>query len=96
MTAIADMDFKKWVIDVALSQINEHSDLSASYAQRKTGRNVTHLIFTFAPKEEAQPQPAAQGSALLQPSFRTPPIQNWNKRRHSVRRAGRAAPCGGL
>jgi plasmid replication initiation protein len=40
-------DFKKWVIDVALSQINEHSDLNASYNQRKTGRNVTHLIFTF-------------------------------------------------
>jgi len=31
-----------------------------------------------------------------QPSFRTPPIQNWNKRRHSVHRAGRAAPCDGL
>jgi hypothetical protein len=51
-------DFKKRVIDVALAQINEHSDLTASYAQRKTGRNVTHLIFTFAPKEEARPQPA--------------------------------------
>lgn len=44
-------DFKKWVIDVALSQINEHSDLTVSYDQRKTGRNVTHLIFTFSPKE---------------------------------------------
>jgi Initiator Replication protein len=51
-------DFKKWVLDVALSQINEHSDLTASYTQRKTGRNVTHLIFTFAPKEEARPRPA--------------------------------------
>lgn len=48
-------DFKKWVVDVALSQVNEHSDLTASYTQRKTGRNVTHLIFTFAPKEEAAP-----------------------------------------
>jgi hypothetical protein len=51
-------NFKKWVIDVALSQINEHSDLGASYAQRKTGRNVTHLIFTFAPKEAAPPPEA--------------------------------------
>jgi hypothetical protein len=48
-------DFKKRVIDVAVTQINEHSDLTASYDQRKTGRNVTHLIFTFAPKEETQP-----------------------------------------
>jgi plasmid replication initiation protein len=51
-------DFKKWVIDVALSQINEYSDLNASYSQRKTGRNVTHLIFTFSPKEEPKPKKA--------------------------------------
>ena len=52
-------DFKKRVIDVALSQINEHSDLTASYTQRKTGRNVTHLIFTFSVKEEAKLEPVA-------------------------------------
>ncbi len=51
-------DFKKWVIDVAMSQINEHSDLNVSYDQRKTGRNVTHLIFTFSPKEESKPKKA--------------------------------------
>lgn len=51
-------DFKKRVIDVALSQINEYSDLNASYSQRKTGRNVTHLIFTFSPKEEPKPKKA--------------------------------------
>jgi hypothetical protein len=51
-------NFKKWVIDVAVAQINEHSDLTASYTQRKTGRNVTHLTFTFAPKEDAQPPQA--------------------------------------
>ena len=49
-------DFKKWVIDVALSQINEYSDLNVSYDPRKTGRNVTHLIFTFSPKEEPRPK----------------------------------------
>lgn len=45
-------DFKKRVIDVALSQINEHTDMTVSYAQRKTGRVVTHLIFAFQSKEE--------------------------------------------
>jgi plasmid replication initiation protein len=49
-------DLKKWVIEPAVAQINEHSDLTASYTQRKTGRNVTHLTFTFAPKEEAKPE----------------------------------------
>ena len=56
-------DFKKWVLDVAVAQINEHSDLTASYAQRKTGRNVTHLIFTFSAKEEAKPEQAAAKEA---------------------------------
>jgi plasmid replication initiation protein len=45
-------DLKKWVVDPAVAQINEHSDLTASYTQRKTGRNVTHLTFSFQPKEE--------------------------------------------
>ena len=43
-------DLKKWVIEVALDQINQHSDLTVSYTQRKTGRTVTQLIFTFKPK----------------------------------------------
>lgn len=47
---VAIKDFKKWVIDVSLEQINEYSDLSVSYSQRKTGRTVTHLIFTFTQK----------------------------------------------
>lgn len=63
-------NFKRSVVDVAVAQINEHSDLTLSYATRKTGRDVTHLILTFAPKQAARPQPAppinAPESALLQ------------------------------
>jgi plasmid replication initiation protein len=33
-----------------MRDINEHSDLEASYTQRKAGRVVTHLIFKFKPK----------------------------------------------
>ena len=43
-------NFKKRVLEVALSQINEFSDLTVSYTQRKTGRVVTHLIFIFSQK----------------------------------------------
>lgn len=49
-------DLKKWVIDVAIEQINQHSDLSVSYSQRKTGRTVTHLIFKFNHKPQAPKQ----------------------------------------
>jgi hypothetical protein len=51
-------DFKKRVIDVAVSQINEFSDLTVRYEQRKTGRNVTHFKFIFEPKEPAEPPQA--------------------------------------
>ena len=43
-------DFKVRVLEPAMRDINEHSDLEASYTQRKAGRVVTHLIFKFQPK----------------------------------------------
>lgn len=55
-------DLKKRVIDIAVNQINEHSDLIVSYTQRKVGRIVTHLIFKFEPKpveKLAAPTPKA-------------------------------------
>lgn len=52
-------DFKKRVLDVAIAQINEHSDIAASYSQRKTGRAVTHLIFEIRRK----PQPKGENSS---------------------------------
>jgi plasmid replication initiation protein len=51
-------DFKKRVLDVALAQINEHSDIVVSHAQRKTGRAVTHLIFAIKNKAEKAAKPA--------------------------------------
>ena len=44
-------DFRRNVIEPAVKQINEHSPISVSWDQRKTGRKVTHLQFTFSPKE---------------------------------------------
>jgi plasmid replication initiation protein len=44
-------NFKKRVIDVATQQINAHTDITTSYTQRKTGRNVTHLNFKIDAKE---------------------------------------------
>jgi plasmid replication initiation protein len=48
-------NLKARVIDPAVSQINTHTDHNTSYLQRKTGRNVTHFIFTYALKEESKP-----------------------------------------
>ena len=45
-------DFKKYVLEPAIRDINTYSDLKASYTQRKTGRRVTHLIFHFQSNEQ--------------------------------------------
>jgi plasmid replication initiation protein len=44
-------DFKRRVINPAIDEINQYSDLWVKYTQRKTGRSVTHLCFTFRLKE---------------------------------------------
>jgi plasmid replication initiation protein len=48
-------DLKKRVIDVAVTQINEHSDIKVKYEQKRTGRFITDLVFTIKSKAEAKP-----------------------------------------
>ena len=45
-------DFKRKVLEVAKSQINEHTDLFIDYKEDKDGRKVTRLIWTIKPKKE--------------------------------------------
>ena len=40
-------DFKKDVLDLAVKQINEHTDITVKYEQHKKGRNITGFTFTF-------------------------------------------------
>ena len=44
-------NFKKKVLDAALTQINEKTDIVASYVQHKSGRNITGFSFSFLPKK---------------------------------------------
>ena len=48
-------DFKKRVIDPAVNDMNKNSDYNVRWEQRKTGRRVTHLIFTFTEKPPLTP-----------------------------------------
>ncbi|MCM5705829.1 replication initiation protein [Larsenimonas salina] len=43
-------DLKRWVIEPAAAQINEHSPLWVKWDQRKEGRRVSHLVFYFGEK----------------------------------------------
>lgn len=49
-------DFKKYVINPAVKDINTHSNYQVSWEHRKTGRRVTHLTFTFAEKQPLTPE----------------------------------------
>lgn len=53
-------DFKKRVLLPAVVDINQHSDYQVSWTQRKTGRQVTHLIFAFSEKTSDKPTPPAK------------------------------------
>lgn len=44
-------DFKARVLDVAVKQINKHSDLKVAYSQRKNGRIVAEIIFSIQLKD---------------------------------------------
>lgn len=45
-------DFKRRVLDAAIKQINENSDINASYEQQKSGRKITGFIFHLDAKEK--------------------------------------------
>jgi len=46
------VDLKKRVIDPAVTEINEHSNLWVKYGQRKSGRTITHFQFQFGLKDK--------------------------------------------
>ena len=47
----ATKDLKRWVLDPSIEQINTHTPIKLNYEQRKTGRKITHLTFTFTQKK---------------------------------------------
>ena len=50
-------EFKRWVVDPAVANINEHTDIWVKYTQKKRGRVVWSFIFTFGLKSEKKPDP---------------------------------------
>lgn len=46
---------KRGVIELALKQINEHTDIKATYEQHKNGRSITGFSFKFKTKKKKAP-----------------------------------------
>ena len=47
-------DFKKYVLDFAVQQINEHTDITVKYDQHKQGRIITGFTFNFKVKVKSK------------------------------------------
>lgn len=47
-------DLKKRVLDLAINQINEHTDITASYEQHKQGRIIIGFSFKFKQKPQSK------------------------------------------
>jgi plasmid replication initiation protein len=45
-------NFKKWIIENPIKQINEYTDITASYEQHKKGRLITGFSFKFKHKKQ--------------------------------------------
>ena len=45
-------DFKKYVLEPSIKQINEHTDIIATYEQHKKGRLITGFSFKFKAKKQ--------------------------------------------
>ena len=61
-------DLKKRIVMPALDDINEHSNLEAELSQEKKGKDITHLIFKYSVKKEAE-KPNANATKPLIPLF---------------------------
>ena len=63
-------NFKKFVLDRAIKQINEHTDLTTSYTQKKQGRKIVGFHFDFEckkPKATAKKPSKSQEQDELTP-----------------------------
>lgn len=44
---------ERYVIAPSIQQVNEHSDILVSWSPRKTGRKISHLVFTIQYRKES-------------------------------------------
>jgi plasmid replication initiation protein len=72
-------NLKRRVIDPAVKDINKHSNYAVSWEQRKTGRKVTHLTFSFYEKPPETEKPK-RTNAKKEKTVYGVPMSEINKR----------------
>ena len=83
-------NFKARVLDHAVKQINEHTDITADYVQHKTGRVITGFTFTF--KQKKAPEPIAKDNVYIK--MTADQLGTFSKKLAALPELGSNAPIG--
>ena len=83
-------NFKARVIDLAIKQINQHTDITVKYEQHKTGRTITAMSFTF--KVKKAPEPIAKDDGYIK--MTDSQISTFSKKLAALPELGSNAPMG--
>ena len=81
-------NFKARVLNHAINQINNHTDITAEYEQHKTGRKVTGFTFKFKSKSKAV------SSDPKQPKLTSKQIEAYSGKLARLPELGSKAPIG--
>lgn len=91
-------NFKARVLNLAISQINDFTDVTADYEQHKTGKAITGFTFTFkqksAPKQVATDKNRDNATPDLFHSMTDDQIKTFSKKLAALPELGSNAPMG--
>jgi plasmid replication initiation protein len=75
-------DFKRYVLDLAIKQINEHTDITVKYEQYKQGRSIAGFSFIFKQKKKSLKVLEEKSKPVKKPAE---PLRNaWNTPENSL------------
>ena len=83
-------NFKARVLDLAINEINEHTDIIVKYQQHKQGKVITGFTFTFKPKKSDKSVTNDNGYITLS----DPQIKLFSSKLASLSELGSNAPIG--
>ena len=83
-------NLKAKVLDRAIKQINQHTDITVKYEQHKTGRTITAMSFRF--KQKKAPEPIAKDDGYIK--MTDSQIKTFSKRLAALPELGSNAPMG--
>lgn len=83
-------NFKKRVLDLAVNEINEHTEITATYKQHKEGRNIIGFTFIFKPKKLVKSL-FSEGNFI---KLSEPQIKLFSSKLASLSELGSLAPIG--